>query len=288
MVYGARKEWENAPNRQIMLYGMTGLGKTHVSKTLRAENWFHYSIDYRIGTYYMYREITDNLKAEAMKNPFLRELLRSDSIYIESNMEFDNLAPLSTYLGKPGNPDLGGIPIAEYRRRQAIHRRAEILSLKETWRFIERARSVYGYPHFVCDSGGSICEVVDVDDPGDEIMAGLSEYLLPVWIKGGPDHREKLVERFKRAPKPMYYHPGFLDRAWAGYVEEKGLGEAMVDPSDFIVWAYGKAIDHRLPRYEKMARKWGVTVDANDVAEIRSEADLVEVVGQAIDSRGGG
>jgi hypothetical protein len=56
---------------------------------------------------YMDEHIADNFKREAMKNPFLRELLRTDSIYIRSNITFDNLAPLSTYLGKPGNPGQG-------------------------------------------------------------------------------------------------------------------------------------------------------------------------------------
>ena len=38
----------------------------------------------------------------------------SDSIYIASNITFDNLAPLSTYLGKPGDPAQGGLPFDEY------------------------------------------------------------------------------------------------------------------------------------------------------------------------------
>ena len=33
---------------------MSGLGKTHMSNLLRGTgSWFHYSIDYRIGTRYM-------------------------------------------------------------------------------------------------------------------------------------------------------------------------------------------------------------------------------------------
>jgi hypothetical protein len=37
-------------------------------------------VDYRIGTRYMGEHIVDNFKREAMKVPFLRDLLRSDSI----------------------------------------------------------------------------------------------------------------------------------------------------------------------------------------------------------------
>jgi len=62
---------------------MSGLGKTHVSNMLRdCGDWFHYSIDYRIGTRYMGEFIADNAKAQAMNVPFLRDLLMSDSIHI--------------------------------------------------------------------------------------------------------------------------------------------------------------------------------------------------------------
>ena len=86
-------------------FGMSGLGKTHLAKLLRdGGDWFHYSVDYRIGTRYMGEYIADNFKREAMRVPLLRELLLTDSVYISSNITFDNLAPLSTYLGKPGDP----------------------------------------------------------------------------------------------------------------------------------------------------------------------------------------
>ena len=49
MIYGSGNEWREAPNKRIMLFGMSGLGKTHVSNLLRASGgWFHYSVDYRI------------------------------------------------------------------------------------------------------------------------------------------------------------------------------------------------------------------------------------------------
>ena len=107
-------EWLASDRKHVLLFGMSGLGKTHVSNLLRGSGtWFHYSIDYRIGTRYMGDHIVDNFKREAMRNPFLRDLLLSDSIYIASNITFSNLAPLSTYLGKPGDPAKGGLPFEE-------------------------------------------------------------------------------------------------------------------------------------------------------------------------------
>ncbi|MFK7751673.1 MAG: ATPase, partial [Sedimentitalea sp.] len=87
MLYSNSADWLNAPQKRVLFFGMSGLGKTYVSNILRGGgDWFHYSIDYRIGTRYMGEYIADNAKAEAMKVPFLRELLLSDSIYIGSNL----------------------------------------------------------------------------------------------------------------------------------------------------------------------------------------------------------
>jgi len=103
-MYKSAAEWRSAEKKRILLFGMSGLGKTYVSNMLRASgNWFHYSIDYRIGTRYMGELIADSFKKKAMEVPYLRDLLLSDSIYIASNITFDNLEPLSTYLGKPGD-----------------------------------------------------------------------------------------------------------------------------------------------------------------------------------------
>ena len=124
------------PAKAVTIFGMSGVGKTSLARMLRHHDWFHYSVDYRIGTRYMGEHIVDNFKHEAMKVPFLRDLLRSDSIYISSNITFENLTPLSTYVGKPGNPARGGISFAEYCRRQTLHREAEISALHDVPMFI--------------------------------------------------------------------------------------------------------------------------------------------------------
>ena len=142
MVYNSAEQWNNATNKNILLFGMSGLGKTHLSNLLRTEgDWFHYSIDYRIGTRYMGDHIVDNVKSEAMKNPFLANLLKTDSIYIRSNITFDNLAPLSTYLGQPGDPNKGGLDYKEYIKRQSQHLEAEQRALLDTPEFINKSVS---------------------------------------------------------------------------------------------------------------------------------------------------
>ncbi|MFD2739345.1 ATPase [Sulfitobacter aestuarii] len=278
MLYSSAAEWRAAPRRKILVFGMSGLGKTHLSSLLRQSgDWFHYSIDYRIGTRYLGEIIADNAKAEAMKVPFLRDLLLSDSIYIGSNITFDNLSPVATWLGKPGNPARGGMAMAQYAERQEAFRRAEIAALRDTGHFANRAESLYGYPHFICDTGGSICEWVDPEDPDDALLNTLSEEALLVWIRGDEAHTEELIRRFDRAPKPMAYQPEFLARVWQEYLNENNVSEQDVDPDSFIRWTYAQALAHRQPRYEAMS-KWGVTVSADQVASLRSEQDFTDLI----------
>jgi hypothetical protein len=283
MKFSSRQEFAAQPSKAVTFFGMSGVGKTTLASLLQQDDWFHYSVDYRIGTRYMDEHIVDNFKREAMKVPFLRQLLRSDSIYIRSNLSFENLS--STYLGKPGDPSKGGIPFDEYRRRQAQHRVAETSALLDVPEFIDRAKDIYGYHHFVCDSGGSLCEVVNVDDPADPVLACLAASTLLVYIEGTAAHTRELVERFRRHPKPMYYQPAFLERAWAEYKQiERIDDDDAVDPDGFAVWGFEQLIRHRIPLYEAIARRHGYTIHMDDVPGIQTESDLLDLLERTIDS----
>ena len=285
MLYQSGEDWRRAAHKRVLFFGMSGLGKTHVSNMLRADgDWFHYSIDYRIGTRYMGEYIADNAKSHAMKVPFLRDLLLSDSIYIGSNLSFDNLAPVAAYLGKPGNPDLGGLEIDEYRRRQEQFRMAEIHALLDTEYFIDRAGRLYDYPHFICDTGGSICEWVDPGNPNDPVLSELAKHTLLIWIKGNEAHTEELIRRFDQAPKPMSYQPEFLTKAWDRYISENKYLPGVVDPDDFIRSAYSQALAHRQPLYAAMA-KWGITVTAAQIAALSDASQFDDLIAQALEMR---
>ncbi|MDA9953530.1 ATPase [Planktomarina sp.] len=285
MIYENGNVWKAAKHKNVLLFAMSGLGKTHVSSMLRNDgDWFHYSVDYRIGTRYMGEHIVDNFKKAAMSVPFLADLLRSDSISIASNISFENLAPLSTYLGKPGDVVRGGIPFDFYCKRQDQHHAAEQAALLDTPAFIERAQNLYGYQNFVCDSGGSICEVVDPWDKTDQVMTSLSENLLMVWIAGNEAHTAELVRRFDKSPKPMCYQPAFLLSSWEKYQSETGLSPDKVDPDDFIRWTYARALAHRQPRYVQMA-KWGITLQTDDVKNIYSPEYFEDLVASALDAK---
>ncbi|AVF06004.1 MULTISPECIES: ATPase [Devosia] len=286
MLFSSVDEFVKAPRRAVTVFGMAGVGKTRLSNMLRANHWFHYSADYRIGTRYMGEFIVDNFKREAMKVPFLAQLLRTDSIYISSNITFDNLDPLSTYLGTPGNVDQGGLPLAEYQRRQEQHRVAEIAALCDVPYFIDRAKDLYGYDDFIADTGGSLIEVVDPSDPEDPVIKTLAAHTALIFIRGTGKDATELVRRFKKSPKPMYYRPEFLVEKWGEYKLINGiLNDDDVDPAGFGAWGFEALLHDRLPRYEALADNFGYVVEASDLATARDGDEFVDLIAAAIEKR---
>lgn len=286
MLFKSADEFVKSPRRAVTVFGMAGVGKTRLSNMLRASNWFHYSADYRIGTRYMGEFIVDNFKHEAMKVPFLAQLLRSDSIYISSNITFDNLDPLSSYLGTPGNPEKGGLPLAEYQRRQEQHRIAEIAALKDAPHFIERAKALYGYDNFIADTGGSLIEVIDPTNPEDPVVKTLAASTALLYIRGTDKDASELVRRFKSSPKPMYYRPPFLVEKWAEYKAMNAIAEdCEVDPAGFGAWGFEALLHDRLPRYQALADNFGYAVEASDLAMVRDGDEFVDLMAAAIEKR---
>lgn len=265
-------------HKSITLLGMSGVGKTFLSNILRNSDWFHYSGDYRIGTRYLSEPILDNIKIQAMQVPFLRDLLRSDSIYINNNITFENLDVVSTFLGKVGDPEKGGLPLEEFKNRQQLFNDAEKKAMRDVPAFIEKAKKIYGFNHFINDAGGSICELDD-----DNLLQSLADNTLILYIKANDADEKRLIERSQSAPKPLYYRAEFLDEQLGIYMQEKSLEYvAMINPDDFMRWVFPRLFYSRIPRYEAIAEKYGYTIKTEDLYKIKTEADFLALVEKAL------
>jgi hypothetical protein len=272
------REFLDWQTKRITLLAMSGAGKTTLANKLPKSKWFHYSGDYRIGTKYLEEPILDNIKRQAMRVPFLRELLLSDSIYIANKITVDNLAPVSTFLGKLGNPELGGLSLQEFKRRQRLHHQAEIAAMNDVPEFIHKAEDIYGYKNFINDAGGSVCEL---DSP--EVLETLALNTLIIYIKIPPAMEQTIIERAKTDPKPLYYRETFLDEKLAEFMSLNGYTDPnVIPPDEFVSWVFPELFKSRLPRYEAIAEQYGYTVDARDVAEVKDEDDFIRLIADAI------
>lgn len=269
------RDWEH---KSITLMGMSGVGKTRLAALLRSNDWFHYSADYRIGTRYLDEAILDNIKRQAMKVPFLRELLRKDSIYIANNITVDNLQPVSTFLGKLGNPDKGGLNLDEFKHRQELHRLAEIAALRDVPTFIKKAHDIYGYKHFINDVGGSVCEIGDEDT-----LKLISEHTLVIYIKATQVDEKELIQRAEADPKPLYYNPQFLEEQLSIYMKENQHEfVAMIDPDDFVRWVFIKLFHSRMPKYDNISAQYGYTISTEDLWKVQTKEDFLTLIEQAL------
>ena len=272
------QEFLDSPNKAITLMGMSGVGKTTLAHKLPRSHWFHYSGDYRIGSRYLSEPIIDNLKKKAMKVPFLRDLLMNDSIYIGNNISFNNLAILSTFLGKLGDPDLGGLEIDEFKYRQDLHRNAEIAAMYDVSIFIDKASGIYGYPNFINDAGGSICELNSAS-----VIEHIARHTIIFYIEADQSLEKTLIERAIADPKPIYYQNQFLDAHLKEFLELNQIQTVdQIDPDKFVKWIFPKTIQHRKPLYRDIADQYGYTLNAHAINEVTDERDVVNLLADAI------
>ncbi|MDP1969935.1 MAG: ATPase, partial [Methylobacter sp.] len=198
-----------------------------------------------------------------------------------SKITVDNLAAVSSFLGKLGNPGLGGLSLHEFKRRQKLHHQAEIAAMNDVPDFIDKAVDIYGYKHFVNDAGGSVCEL---DSP--ETLETLAQNTLIVYIKIPPVLEQTIIERAKSDPKPLYYREAFLDEKLAEFMRLKNYASTdVMEPDDFVSWVFPELFKSRLPRYQAIADQYGYTVDANDVATVKGEDDFIRLIADALGSQ---
>lgn len=267
----------NTPHKKISLMGMSGVGKTHLSKKLPKNDWFHYSVDYRIGDRHLSEEIHDFLTTEAMQQPALAKLIKEGAISVKSQLTVDNLAPLSAYLGMMGSESKGGVNLDVFLERLEKHRLAEINAIKDIPYFMDKARNILGFSNFIIDTSGSFCEI---QDEASWALIGTNSLL--VYIKASKAAKDYVIERAQTHPKPLYYQQDFLLPQIEIYLEAQGLTASNeITPSDFTRWIFPRLIEHRLGLYEMIAEKYGVTIDAEKLYHVKDQDDFFELIKEA-------
>lgn len=227
----------------ITLMGMSGVGKTYLTSLMKKWGWKAFSSDYDIG---------------------LNVLEKSSALTPE------DISYLADYLGLLGDPSLGGLGLDEFKRRQKQYYDAEIAAALKLG---DEKKAAAGM-NFVHDSTGSLCEIEDKD-----VLAYVGEQTKVVYLEASQEHEEQLIARARAHPKPILYPPSKLDE----WVDEFLYEEGVIDiektaPGAFALWAFPKLFYNRLPKYQWIAERYGVTIRAEDLKGLHQEDQFLELI----------
>ena len=240
--------------KRFALLGMSGLGKTFISRSLvKQDNWLHYSVDYEIG----------------------KILFKNKHRNLLNGFEVGNLTNLSDFLGKPGSPSMGGISFSEYLTRQKLHRDAEIKATLNASSLVENSPEL---SHFVCDTSGSICELVNPSDENDAILKSLSKNFLIICLEAPDSMYQVLINRFLAKPKPMYYEENFLHSLWQSFKNEYPNINDHINPDDFMIYGFKALIKRRKAIFDSISKNWGISLNFENLRAVKSAADLVKAI----------
>ncbi|HRC26971.1 MAG TPA: ATPase [Alphaproteobacteria bacterium] len=248
------RAFRDKPLKAVTLIGMSGVGKSHTACNLARWGWHNYSCDWLIGTRY------------------LKDAVRQDGA-----LSPDNIAGLSDFVGQIGNPAKGGVGLEEFRRRQRLYYEAECAVLRDIDAGLESAAQKGR--SFVNDSSGSLCEVED-----ETILEHVGSKTLFVYLKAAQEDHPKILERAVLYPKPLYFPPAFFDAHLKDYLDEFGIGDPeLIDPGSFLSWVFPRLFRARLPKYQALADRYGVTVPAGSLSNARSENEFLDLIAQALE-----
>lgn len=56
-------------------------------------------------------------------------------------------------------------------------------------------------------------------------------------------------------------------------------------PDEFVSWVFPRLFKSRLPRYHAIANKYGYTLNACDIANVKDDTDFIQLIAAAIDQQ---
>lgn len=267
--------------KAITLMGMSGVGKTHLALRLAEEGWYHYSCDPEIGCSVLKDEIIDSIHKDIQAHAGLRAYLESGAIKINNNITPENISTLSAYVGKIGNPTQGrlgkqshgGYSLKEFKRRQRKYYEAECQVLLNLKNRILKARED-GFEYFVNDTTGSFCEVED-----EKVLDEVGRHTSVVYIKATYEEEREVVRRSIEYPKPLYYPENKFDQWLDEYLVQNNLSSSEeIEPDEFSRWVFPRLFRERIPKYQRIADKYGITVSSDEVRNIQSAEEFLSLV----------
>ena len=174
---------------------------------------------------------------------------------------------------------MGGILFSEYLKRQHLHRDAEIKATLHASSLVEHSPEL---SHFMCDTSGSICELVNPQDENDKILSSLSKNFLIICLEAPDTMYQVLIDRFLAKPKPMYYEENFLNSLWKSFKDDTSTTCGEINPDDFMIYGFKALIKRRKAIFDTISKNWGISLNFEQLREVKCAADLIGAIESAI------
>ncbi|MDR2527187.1 MAG: hypothetical protein LBC92_04930 [Rickettsiales bacterium] len=230
----------------ISLVGMSGVGKTTFASSQNPSIYFHYSVDYVIGKYFLENDILECIK-DKINSKLVYKLIKDNKLSMNANINIKDLSLVSLFLGKFGSKKLGGLDRKEFLRRQRLYAAAEKKSTMELGDIADKIFEM-GYKYIINDLTGSICEVID-----DKIEKFLKQTTIK-YLPSSKEHIETLKNRAKKSPKPLLFSESFFESVVEKFKKEKNIkNDDNVVPDEFCIYSFPLLIENRIPKYERIA-----------------------------------
>lgn len=243
-----------SPAVNTLIVGMSGIGKSWLARQLVANGrWRRISIDTEIQSRYLREEILTRFHEEVATCPMISRLQALDAVTLDLDHHQETLAPLTAWLGMPGDRRFGGITFDEYQRRQDAHFAAERCALEDLLNTSDDG------PPLLVDTGGSFCEVVSIDEP---LFKDLQQKFRIVSLRESDALVSRLIDRFSAHPKPIYFPRDLLAKYWQLFLQTGDLGGHEVMPNEFALFAYEQLIALRRDKYTAIADQSELCIDA--------------------------
>lgn len=246
-----KADFLNQDKKAITIMGMSGVGKTTLALKMQRWGWEYFSCDYEIGKHALSEEMLSTLGEPV------------------NTVTPNNLSQLSRYVGQVGKEALGGIEMLEFKRRQRAYLDAERQAVNKACDLMDQRSG-----NFIHDSTGSLCELND-----NALMSKLSERSLLIYILADEQDTSDLMQRAQDDPKPLFFPAALFDGWVRSYMQEKTISDyGDIEPNDFSRWVFPRLYESRLPKYKRLADRYGITIYSKTMAEIEEEEDLFAVI----------
>ena len=114
--------------------------------------------------------------------------------------------------------------------------------------------------NLVCDTSGSICELVNPSDQNDRILKSLSKNFVIICLEAPDSMYQVLINRFLAKPKPMYYEENFLHSLWENFKNDTSDINDQINPDEFMIYGFKALIERRKADFRYNLQKLGYII----------------------------